>query len=91
MMQIYAMYRGDLTPEDVLKSAREGEPDKQKLNRSLFYAHLYIGLYYEALGQEKLAAQHIGKAANDHRIGHYMWDVARVHSEQFKPQASAVK
>ena len=89
MMQIYAMYRGDMTPEEVLKSARDGEPDKEETNRSLFYAHLYVGLYYEALGKEKLAAQHIRKAANDHRIGHYMWDVARVHSQQFNPEPAA--
>jgi lipoprotein NlpI len=84
MMQIYAMYRGDMSPEDVLKSARQGDPDEEELNRSLFYAHLYVGLYFEALGKEQLAAEHIRKAADKHRIGHYMWDVARVHAEQFK-------
>lgn len=85
MMQIYAMYRGDMTPDEVLKFARKGDaPDEKELNRQLFYAHLYIGLYYEALGKKGLAAKHIRKAANEHRIGHYMWDVARVHAARFE-------
>ena len=46
----------------------------------LFYTHLYLGLYYEAAGKEKLARGHLIKAADDHRIGHYMWDVAHVHA-----------
>lgn len=88
MMQIYAMYRGDKAPEEVLQSVSEGDPVKEELNRRLFYAHLYIGLYFEALGREQLAAQHILKAADKHRIGHYMWDVARVHTEQFKSKSA---
>ena len=80
MRQIYDLYAGKLKPEDVLKAARAGKPAPPALNMRLFYAHLYLGLYYEAAGKEELARKHLYKAADDHRIGHYMWDVAHVHA-----------
>ena len=80
LRQIYDLYAGKLKPEDVLKAARAGKPAPPALNMRLFYAHLYLGLYYEAAGKEELARKHLYKAADDHRIGHYMWDVAHVHA-----------
>ncbi len=79
MMQIYDMYRGKLTPEDVLRAARAGDPSEAQLNRALFYAHLYIGLFYEAEQKTELAKKHIVES-QQHKIGHYMWDVAHVHA-----------
>ena len=79
-MCIRDSYAGKLKPEDVLKAARAGKPAPPALNMRLFYAHLYLGLYYEAAGKEELARKHLYKAADVHRIGHYMWDVAHVHA-----------
>jgi lipoprotein NlpI len=78
MMEVYALYAGKAKPDDVLKAARAGNPSDEDLKRQLFYAHLYLGLYYEAEGDKKKAREHITKAADDYRIGHYMGDVARV-------------
>ena len=78
MMEVYALYAGKAKPDDVLAAARAGEPSKDDLNRRLFYAHLYLGLYYEAEGDKKKAREHITRAADDYPIGHYMGDVARV-------------
>ena len=80
MRQIYDLYAGKLKPEEVLKAARAGKPSPPALNRRLFYAHLYLGLYYEVAGKTELARKHLYKAADDHRIGHYMWDVAHIHA-----------
>ena len=80
MRQIYDLYAGKLKPEDVMKAAQAGTPSPRELNTRLFYPHLYLGLYYEAAGKKELARKHIGKAADDHKIGHYMWDVAHVHA-----------
>lgn len=80
MMQIYDLYRGKLKPEDVLAAAEEGQPSKEALNRQLFYAHLYIGLWHEAAGEKDLAKKHILEAEK-HKIDHYMWDVAHVHAD----------
>ncbi len=77
MRQVYDLFTGKLQPKDVLAAARAGAPSPEQLNRRLFYAHLYLGLYYESEGNAKKALEHLA-LATDHRIGHYMWDVARV-------------
>src|SRR5262249_14906501 len=83
MMQAYALYSGQAKPEDVLKAVEEGQPTAAQRRQRLFYAHLYLGLYYEAAGDQKLARAHIRQAAEDYKMPHYMGDVARVHLELF--------
>ena len=74
MREVYQMFRGALTAEDVLKAAGTGASGQ-------FYAHLYIGLYSEALGRKDLARKHIKEAASDRfaPVGGYMHMVAGVH------------
>ncbi len=91
MMQVYALYKGEMQPADVLAAANVGEPSTAELNSRLFYAHLYLGLYYEVAGQGQLALTHLSIAADRHKIGHYMWDVARVHADLLKTRADAKK
>jgi lipoprotein NlpI len=45
-MEVYALYAGKAKPDDVLKAARAGNPSEDELKERLFYAHLYLGLYY---------------------------------------------
>jgi len=84
MMQVYAMFRGEMKPADVLAAARSGNPTDEQLKTRLFYAHLYIGLFHEAEGNAEQARKHIRLAADEHKIGHYMWDVARLHAERLE-------
>jgi len=74
MREVYQMFRGSLSPDDVLKAAGT-RPDGQ------FYAHLYVGLYAEAIGRKDLALKHIKEAASDRYapVGGYMHMVAGVH------------
>ena len=74
MRQIYELFRGTLGPEGVLAAA--GAPPGAQ-----FYAHLYLGLYFEAIGNIDRAREHIVVAAADHYagVGGYMHAVARVH------------
>ena len=74
MREVYQLFRGAMTPEEVLKAAGN-TPSAQ------FYAHLYIGLYSEALGRKDLALTHIKEAASDRfaSAGGYMHMVAGVH------------
>lgn len=73
MREIYRMFRGEVKPEAVLAAAGT-HPESQ------FYAHLYVGLYAEALNEPNLALQHIRTAAEDRfKVGGYMHEVARVH------------
>ncbi len=87
MKQIYDLYLGKLKPDDVFEAAKAGKPSKDQLNRHLFYAHLYVGIYHDLLGNKKQALTHLQQATEKHRIGHYMWDVARVHRDLLKKDA----
>lgn len=80
MMQIYALFKGDLKPEDVIATAKAGNPAPAELDERLFYAHLYLGIYFEAIGDIAKAKEHIFKSADDFKSAHYMGDVARVHA-----------
>ena len=65
-----------------LAAAEKGEGAAK--NSQLFYAHLYLGIWFDLLGERAKALGHLNKAADEHRIGHYMWDVARVHRDRLK-------
>ncbi len=74
MREIYDMFRGVGTPEAVLETAGS-EP------RALFYAHLYLGLYFEAIGRDDRALKHITAAAAKRyeTVGGYMYGVSLIH------------
>ena len=74
MTQIYEMFQGKRKPEQVLAAAGS-QP------RAQFYAELYVGLFFEASGNKRLAQQHIAAAAADRfaSAGGYMHTVAKVH------------
>jgi lipoprotein NlpI len=76
MREIYEMFRGTLPPEQVLAAAG-GQLEAE------FYAHLYLGLYFESLGNSPRALEHITAAAADRyaAAGGYMHTVARIHLE----------
>ena len=86
MMQIHALFAGKLTADDVLAAARIGSSAAQ--DNQLFYAHLYLGIYFEAIGDAKKAREHIFKSATDFKSEHYMGDVARVHAQVLRKQAA---
>jgi lipoprotein NlpI len=73
MMTIYKVFRGEDQPEELLPVISAGALAR-------FCAHLYLGLYYEALGREVEAYQYISVAADDdYGIGGYMHGVAKLH------------
>jgi lipoprotein NlpI len=74
MAQIYEMFRGKLSPQAVVSAAGDQLA-------SQFYAQLYLGLYFEALGNERGAGEHIEAAASDRfsSAGGFMHTVAKVH------------
>jgi lipoprotein NlpI len=79
MMEVHALFAGKAKPEDVLKAASADATSKAQRNRQLFYAHLYLGLYFEAMSDATKAREHISKAAGENNTTDYMGDVARVH------------
>jgi lipoprotein NlpI len=86
LMTVYALFKGEAKPADVLAAVREGEPTPKELKERLFYAHLYLGLYYESLGDKERTLEHMSKAAEDYQTGQYMGDVARVHLARLRKQ-----
>jgi lipoprotein NlpI len=79
MSEIYRMFRGTLPPDQVLMAAGD-RPQSQ------FYAHLYVGLYSEAMDQKDRALEQITLAAADRfaSAGGYMHTVARIHLEKLR-------
>ncbi|MEO8429684.1 MAG: tetratricopeptide repeat protein, partial [Verrucomicrobiota bacterium] len=81
MAEIHALFSGKSKPEDVVAAAKAGESPSAALNNRLFYAHLYLGLYYEVIGDESREREYIFKAAERSQENDYMGDVARVHAD----------
>lgn len=79
MMQVHALFAGKAVSVDVLNAARAGEPPGPERRQRLFYAHLYLGLYSEVIGDESQAREHITKAVREYGGADYMSDVARVY------------
>lgn len=81
MKEIWALYAGKGSPEEVLAAAKAGAPAEDDLRNRLCYAHLYLGLYFEALGETERSAEHIKLSAGKYRMDHYMGKVAQVHAK----------
>lgn len=79
MMEIYALFGGQGTEEQVLEQAHQGRAIGGARARQIFYAHLYLGLYHEAQGNSDKAHNYITKAAQQYKENGYMGQVARVH------------
>jgi lipoprotein NlpI len=74
MREIYEMFRGATTADAVLTAAGARPQGR-------FYAHLYVGLYSEAIGDQARAREQIALAAQPQfaDAGGYMHMVAVVH------------
>ncbi len=81
MKEVHLLFAGKGTVEDVLKAAGSGPDETGKDRNHLCYAHLYLALYFEAVGEEEKVKQHIDLAANKYRMDHYMGKVAQVHAK----------
>jgi len=77
MAEVHNLFAGKGSVEDVMKAAQAGaESDR---TNQLCYAHLYLGLYFEALGEIEKAKEHMLKSAIDYKMDHYMGKTAQVH------------
>jgi tetratricopeptide (TPR) repeat protein len=81
MREVYEMFRGTMAADAVLKAAGARPQGR-------FYAHLYIGLYSEAIGDSARAREHIELAAQPQfaDAGGYMHMVAVLHQTRLKSQ-----
>ena len=84
MKEIYRLFRGDGSIDEVFEAVHVGDPSEPELMQRLFHAHLYSGLYHESIDSRKWAQEHLTRASEDYRGEHYMWEVARIHAERYR-------
>lgn len=77
MQEILDMYAGRCVPADVLAAADRGVGEARR--NQLCYAHLYLGLFFEATGDAARARKHMTLAAGPFSMGHFMGKVAAMH------------
>jgi lipoprotein NlpI len=80
MKEIHALFAGTLKPEDVLAAATKGTPKPAELRYQTFYAHLYLGLFFEAQGNADRAREELVAAVPLADPADYMGTVAKVHA-----------
>ncbi len=78
MKEVYDLFAGMGTADDVTAVVErlEGDPQRQAVAR--FYANLYLALYADAEGRTEDAAKLLAEAVKYERR-HDMWHVARLH------------
>lgn len=77
MREILDLFAGRAEPAAVLAAADGGAETGRRNQRC--YAHLYLGLYFEAAGDGDRARHHMLQAAGPYAMDHYMGRVAQVH------------
>lgn len=82
MAEIQQLFAGKVEPIAVLEAAEAGKATNSERTTRRFYANLYLGYYYEAVGQPQQAREHIERAVRDYRVPDYMWDVGKVHLDR---------
>jgi lipoprotein NlpI len=81
--EVYQLFDGTMSPEEVLKSISPDLPEASRQSR-LFYAHLYIGMNHVAEGQKLEALKSLREATLNgwpEKAGfgpNYMWHVGRL-------------
>jgi lipoprotein NlpI len=84
MMRVYDMLQGKAKPAEVIETAEKANLEGEARTEALFYAHLYVALYYEAAGDADKCKETLTPAVEKYQIGHYMWDVANIHLARMK-------
>ncbi len=79
MKEVHALFAGKGTVEDVLRAAENPGTSELEKRNQLCFAHLYLGLYHEALGKTEQAKSHMLKAATTYSMNNYMGETAQVH------------
>jgi lipoprotein NlpI len=77
MAEIYSFFGGRGTEAAILEAAKRANTESARM-----YAHLYLGLYFEAAGEVRKAREHMRQAAAARLQKDYMHDVAKIHLRQ---------
>ena len=77
LKEVIGFYRGTVDEDAVLAAADVG-PEAVRRNQRC-YAHLYLGLFYEATGSLEKAQEQMVLSAVNYSMDHYMGKVAQMH------------
>lgn len=91
MMEVHALFGDKGTVENVMKAVEAGGAKGLERKNRYFFAHLYLGLYYDVMGDKKKMKEHIELATGRYAQKHYMGDVARVHKMMIEGKLSHQK
>ena len=85
LMEVYKLVRGEMEPADVEKAIQQFQPGSGQRATAEFYGYLYLGLWYDLLGDKTKSIDYLKKsiAANDRG---YMADVAKIHLQSLEPK-----
>src|SRR5947208_12467845 len=86
MMQIYALYAGKGSAEEVMKAATTEKTSPTGFSKRIFNGHFYLDFYFDVAGNGKMAREHIFQAADLFKVDSYMGDVARIHAALLRQQ-----
>ncbi|MEM7600803.1 MAG: hypothetical protein AAF357_05250 [Verrucomicrobiota bacterium] len=83
MKEVHALFAGKGSVQDVLDAAAPNGDNviSDEERNHLCYAHLYLGLYFEAIGEERKMREHIRLASFEYPMEHYMGKTAQVHAK----------
>lgn len=87
MMSILELFNGSKQPDEVLAAAINNTSEGPRRKSALFYADLYIGLYYDSMGNATEAQKFLRSSLTRGSAG-YMVDTARVYLETRFPNPS---
>lgn len=83
MAEIHRLFAGQGSVEEVLAAVKPNDDNllSDTERNHLCYAHLYLGLWFEAKGEQEKSNEHIRLAAFEYPMDHYMGKTAQVHAK----------
>lgn len=98
LMEVFRLYEGKETPQNVLEDMQQTKLTGPAAAGYRFYTLLYVGLYYDAHGDDALAVKYLAEAsdpklleAGGRRISRYMWDTARLAHQEISKRIPPAK
>ncbi len=84
MMSILQMLKAEIEPEEVLRGAEKNSSPGRARQSALFYADLYVGLYYDSVGDVEQARKYLERSQS-YGIDGYMVRTAKVYLDDRFP------
>lgn len=88
LMQVQDLIQGKTTTQAIVDAVEKSDKGSNAKRLGRFYGYLYVGLYYDALGDDASAKQWIQKCV-DENVDGYMGDVAKIHLQMLEARSKS--